>query len=105
MIEKFKKLENGNLQYEVTVEDPSTVTGIALLAPAILAQVLIFLVSLYFYLATRENIRISTLSLCISRRMRWRTSEAHEGGSVGDITFSISSPYDSPATKGDHTEE
>ncbi len=56
----------------VTVEDASTVTGIAMMAPAILAQVLVFLVSLYFYVATRENIRISTLSLCMSRRMRWR---------------------------------
>lgn len=56
----------------VTVEDTSTVTGIAMLAPAIFAQVLVFLVSLYFYVATRENIRISTLSLCMSRRMRWR---------------------------------
>jgi predicted PurR-regulated permease PerM len=56
----------------VTVEDASTVTGIAMLAPAFLAQALVFLVSLYFYVATRENIRISTLSLCMSRRMRWR---------------------------------
>lgn len=58
----------------VTVEDPSTVTGIAMMAPAILAQVLVFLVSLYFYVATRENIRVSTLSLCVSRRMRWRVA-------------------------------
>ena len=59
---------------EVTVEDGSTVTDIAMLAPTILAQVLIFLASLYFFLATRENIRIATLSLCVSRRMRWRTA-------------------------------
>ena len=72
--EQVKGVLGGSTAVEVTVDDPSTVTGIALLAPAILAQVLIFLVSLYFYLATRENIRISTLSLCISRRMRWRTA-------------------------------
>ncbi len=42
--------------------------------PAIFAQVLIFLVSLYFFLATRDQIRIATLSLCVSRRMRWRTA-------------------------------
>jgi predicted PurR-regulated permease PerM len=36
--------------------------------------VLIFLASLYFFLATRENIRVATLSLCVSRRMRWRTA-------------------------------
>lgn len=59
---------------EVQVEDGSAVTDIAMLAPTVLAQVLIFLASLYFFLATRENIRIATLSLCFSRRMRWRTA-------------------------------
>lgn len=59
---------------EVTVEDGSTVTNIAMLAPTMFAQMLIFLASLYFFLATRENIRIATLSLCVSRRMRWRTA-------------------------------
>jgi len=72
--EQLKGVLGSGTAMEVTVEDGSTVTGIALLAPAILAQVLIFLVSLYFFLATREQIRIATLSLCISRRMRWRTA-------------------------------
>jgi predicted PurR-regulated permease PerM len=71
--EQVKGVFGGNAM-EVTVEDGSTVTGIAMLAPALFAQVLIFLASLYFFLATRENIRISTLSLCVSRRMRWRTA-------------------------------
>jgi len=48
--------------------------GVAMLAPAILAQILIFLASLYFFVATRDHIRISVLSLCVSRRMRWRTA-------------------------------
>ena len=58
----------------VTVEDGGQVMGVAMVAPAILAQVLIFLASLYFYVATREHIRISVLSLCVSRRVRWRTA-------------------------------
>lgn len=58
----------------VTVEDGSTVTGVALMAPAVLAQVLIFLASLYFFVATRDHIRISVLSLCVTRRTRWRTA-------------------------------
>lgn len=58
----------------VTVEDGSTVTSVAMLAPAMLAQVLIFLASLYFFVATRDHIRISVLSLCVTRRMRWRTA-------------------------------
>ena len=58
----------------VTVEDGGQMIGVAMLAPAIMAQVLIFLASLYFFLATRDHIRISVLSLCVSRRMRWRTA-------------------------------
>ncbi len=58
----------------VTVEDGSAVTSIAMFAPAMLAQGLIFLASLYFYLATRNHIRLSVLSLCVTRRMRWRTA-------------------------------
>lgn len=58
----------------VTVEDGGQVYNLAMLAPAILAQVLIFLASLYFFVATRDHIRISVLSLCVSRRMRWRTA-------------------------------
>ena len=56
----------------VTVEDGGQVIGLAMLAPAIGAQVLIFLASLYFFVATRDHIRVSVLSLCVSRRMRWR---------------------------------
>ncbi|SEQ04196.1 Predicted PurR-regulated permease PerM [Devosia sp. YR412] len=58
----------------VTVEDGGQMISVAMLAPAFLAQVLIFLASLYFFLATRDHIRISVLSLCVSRRMRWRTA-------------------------------
>jgi predicted PurR-regulated permease PerM len=58
----------------VKVDDGSTVTDLAMIAPAILAQVLIFLASLYFFVATREQIRVSILSLCVTRRMRWRTA-------------------------------
>ncbi|SMQ70141.1 Predicted PurR-regulated permease PerM [Devosia lucknowensis] len=58
----------------VQVEDGSAVTGVAMLAPAILAQVAIFLASLYFFVATRDHIRMSVLSMCVTRRMRWRTA-------------------------------
>lgn len=71
---QLSTLFGGGEAMAVTVEDGSTVTGVAMLAPAILAQVLIFLASLYFFVATREHIRISVLSLCVTRRMRWRTA-------------------------------
>src|SRR5690606_22223437 len=58
----------------VKVEDGSQVIDLALIAPAVLGDMLIFLASLYFYLATRENIRISILSVVVSRKMRWRAA-------------------------------
>ncbi|OAM79244.1 AI-2E family transporter [Devosia elaeis] len=66
-------LGNGEAM-SVTVEDGSAVTGMAMLAPAVLAQVAIFLASLYFFVATRDHIRMSVLSMCVTRRMRWRTA-------------------------------
>ncbi|KRA99082.1 hypothetical protein ASD83_00635 [Devosia sp. Root685] len=64
----------GSAAMNVNVEDSSAVTSVAMLAPALLAQILIFLASLYFFVATRDHIRISVLSLCVTRRMRWRTA-------------------------------
>ncbi|MBO9587447.1 AI-2E family transporter [Devosia sp.] len=64
----------GSAAMNVNVEDGSAVTSVALLAPALLAQILIFLASLYFFVATRDHIRISVLSLCVTRKMRWRTA-------------------------------
>lgn len=64
----------GGSAMEVSVQDGSGVINLAMTAPAILSDILIFLSSLYFYLATRENIRVSILTLVVSRRMRWRTA-------------------------------
>jgi predicted PurR-regulated permease PerM len=58
----------------VTVEEGNPVQDVALIAPGLLAEILIFLASLYFFLATRDQIRIFVLSLCVTRRMRWRTA-------------------------------
>ncbi|MDB5542338.1 MAG: family transporter [Devosia sp.] len=58
----------------VQVEDGSGVQDVALTAPALLAGMLIFLASLYFFMATRDQIRIFVLSLCTTRRVRWRTA-------------------------------
>jgi predicted PurR-regulated permease PerM len=65
----------GSDAMSVTVEDGSSaVRDLAFLAPAVLAQIAIFLASLYFFMATREDFRISVLSLCVTRRLRWRTA-------------------------------
>lgn len=58
----------------VDVADGSTVTEIAVIAPTIMAQIILFLASLYFFVATRHAIRISVLSLCFNRRARLRAA-------------------------------
>ena len=71
---QMSEVLGGGASMSVNVEDGSAMASVALLAPALLAQILIFLASLYFFVATREHIRISVLSLCVTRRMRWRTA-------------------------------
>ena len=58
----------------VSVEDGSPVVSVATMAPAIGAQVLIFLASLFFFVATREATRIAVLRLCVNRKLRWRVA-------------------------------
>lgn len=59
---------------KVTVEENSGVGSVITLAPQYVAQILLFLVSLYFFLATRESFRAATLTLCVTRPLRWRTA-------------------------------
>lgn len=65
---------SGASAMQVRVQEGDGLINIAMFFPAIGAQILIFLASLYFYVATRDHIRISILSLCVTRRMRWRTA-------------------------------
>ena len=59
---------------EVQVDSGSTVESAAWLAPAIFMQFILFFVSLYFFVATRFDIRNSILALCFERRLRWRVA-------------------------------
>lgn len=58
----------------VLVDEGSPVESMATLAPALIAQILIFLASLYFFVATRHQTRIALLKLCFTRRLRWRVA-------------------------------
>ena len=71
--DQLKALMGGDTAMEVDIAGGNPVTDIAFI-PTILGEILVFLVSLYFYLATRQNIRMSILSLCVTRRLRWRTA-------------------------------
>lgn len=58
----------------VSVEQGSPMTSVAMIAPAIGAQILLFLASLYFFMATRDRTRVTILRMCIDRRLRWRAA-------------------------------
>lgn len=58
----------------VSVEDGSPLSTLAAMAPALGAQILVFLASLYFFVATREQTRLAILRLCFNRKLRWRVA-------------------------------
>ncbi|HTV69467.1 MAG TPA: AI-2E family transporter [Rhizobiaceae bacterium] len=58
----------------VSVEDGSAVESMAAFAPAFIGQLLLFFAALYFFVATRHQIRIAILKLCFGRRLRWRVA-------------------------------
>jgi len=63
----------------------SAVENVAYLAPAILAQIVVFLASLYFFIATRHRFRVAVLSVCLDRGLRRRVSRIFR-----DIEHSVS---------------
>jgi len=72
--EQIRTIAGGKAEMTVDIADNSAVEEIATLAPTLVAQIVLFLASLYFFLATRHSIRASVLSLCFSRRSRLRTA-------------------------------
>jgi predicted PurR-regulated permease PerM len=56
----------------VKVDDNSTMESVASLGPTIIAELLLFFASVYFFIATRDQFRVAALSLCVTRRLRWR---------------------------------
>tara|TARA_R110002020_G_scaffold58372_4_gene160043 strand:- start:9108 stop:10229 length:1122 start_codon:yes stop_codon:yes gene_type:complete len=72
--EQIRSISGGGAQMTVEIEDGSAVEDIATLAPTLMAQIILFLASLYFFLATRHSLRVSILSLCFSRHSRLRTA-------------------------------
>jgi predicted PurR-regulated permease PerM len=72
--EQLKQAMGGGASVTVEVADGGPVQDVAFMVPSLLADVLLFLAGLYFFLATRQNIRLTVLSLCFSRRVRWRTA-------------------------------
>lgn len=73
--EQIRLISGGKAEMTVDIADNTAVEEIATLAPALVAQIILYLASLYFFLATRHSIRTSVLSLCFSRRTRLRTAK------------------------------
>ncbi|MCO0638175.1 AI-2E family transporter, partial [Lutimaribacter sp. EGI FJ00014] len=81
----------GEPNVTVSVQDGSPVESVAVLAPALLAQVLIFFASLYFFVATRHDTRLAILKMCSGRRIRWRAAHVFRDveGLVSNYLLSI----------------
>ncbi|MEP7239643.1 MAG: AI-2E family transporter [Devosia sp.] len=72
--DQLKSTFGNDATMTVDVAGGGPVQDIALMAPNVLADLLLFLGGLYFFLATRHSIRVAVLSLCFSRRTRWRAA-------------------------------
>jgi predicted PurR-regulated permease PerM len=71
--EQLRQVSGGS-EVRVAVEEGSPVESVATLAPALVAQVLLFFASLYFFVATRADTRSAILKICFNRRLRWRVA-------------------------------
>lgn len=58
----------------VTVKGPGLIDSVLSFAPPALGQVVLFVAVLYFYLATRNRLRESILTICVSRGARLRAA-------------------------------
>jgi len=72
--EQVKSVMGEAAAMTVEVQDGGPVQDLALMVPTLLADILLFLAGLYFFLATRHNMRLTMLSLCFSRQVRWRAA-------------------------------
>ncbi|WP_053086081.1 AI-2E family transporter [Nitratireductor soli] len=75
----------GGSKVTVSVEGGSTMADVAVLAPTLLAQLLLFFASLYFFVATRHQTRMAILKLCFDRRLRWRVAHIFR-----DVEYAVS---------------
>lgn len=70
--DQFQEAMGERATMSVEIEEGNPVQGAAMLAPVLIAQVLLFFVSSYFFLATRKLTRNSVLAVLPGRRLRWR---------------------------------
>jgi predicted PurR-regulated permease PerM len=71
--DQLRELSGGG-GFPVSLDEGMGVESMAVLAPAVLAQILIFFACLYFFVATRNQTRAAVLKLFLHRRLRWRVA-------------------------------
>ena len=72
--EEMGSLMGGSTSTLKVEQEGAGVEDVAVLAPALVAQMLLFMASLYFFVATRNDIRLTLLRICGNRRLRWRVA-------------------------------
>lgn len=72
--ESVQQAGDGGATPTVAVRGPGLVDSVLSFAPPALGQIVLFVAVLYFYLATRNRLRESILTICISRGARLRAA-------------------------------
>jgi len=72
--ERVSDLATDRNMAQVVVKEPGFIAAAATSVPALAAQFLIFVVTLFFYLANRIRLRDATLTLCLTPRARFATA-------------------------------
>ncbi len=68
--EQIRSVMGSSASMRVNVEDTSTMESVAYFAPTFMAQIILFLASMYFFIATRKGIRDTAITYCITPRLR-----------------------------------
>ncbi|WP_026480428.1 AI-2E family transporter [Ahrensia sp. 13_GOM-1096m] len=73
--QELQKMAGGEATaMKVEVDESGPFEEAAFLAPVILGQIAIFLASFYFFVATRHDLRLLILKLCVRRKTRWHVA-------------------------------
>jgi predicted PurR-regulated permease PerM len=84
--QELQKIAGGEATaMKVEVDEGGPLEDAAFLAPVILGQIVIFLASFYFFVATRHELRLLILRLCVRRKTRWHLARVFK-----DVEDSVS---------------
>jgi predicted PurR-regulated permease PerM len=70
--EQLRSAMGTGTSMKVNVEDTTAVESVVYFAPAFMAQIILFLASMYFFIATRKDFREAVITRCITPQLRNR---------------------------------